>query len=175
VLGAISELSDVELSEVEAAVGSRSFDRGRSYARRNRVAAIEWDATAETLSGSVVGQGALDRTAAPGRDQARPPAWETPLRALIDAPAAQAAGNPLAIEHQPLRAVRPQEAVLDVDLPPIRERAGSAARTRAMSSGCMQRYQRLSSARNSAASRPVHLWMTWDRYGERMRRACDSD
>ena len=58
------ELPDVELAEVEAAVGSSSFKRGRSYARGNRVAAIEWDANAERLSGSVVGQGALYDTAA---------------------------------------------------------------------------------------------------------------
>lgn len=32
-LAAISELSDVELSEVEAAVGTRPFQRGRGYAR----------------------------------------------------------------------------------------------------------------------------------------------
>jgi len=150
VLGAISELSDVELSRVEAAVGSRSFKRGRGYARDNRVAAVEWDPTAETLVGSVVGQGALYRTVAffaedgdgaltfddgecscpvgynckhvaavvmaaldgrapggsvPGRlasrpvaAKTRPAAWETPLRALIDAPAPQAAGSPLAVE-----------------------------------------------------------------------------
>jgi superfamily II DNA or RNA helicase len=58
------ELPDVELAEVEAAVGSSSFKRGRTYARGNRVAAIEWDANAERLSGSVVGQGALYDTAA---------------------------------------------------------------------------------------------------------------
>ncbi len=149
-VGAIAELSDVELSRVEAAVGSRSFKRGRGYARGNRVAAVEWDPTAEALSGSVIGQGALYSTAAffaaeddgalafeegecscpvgynckhvaaivvaaldgqapgglvPGRvasraaaPKSRPSAWETPLRALIDAPAPQAAGNPLAIE-----------------------------------------------------------------------------
>jgi len=150
VLGAMSELSHVELAEVEAAVGSQSFKRGRGYARGNRVAAIEWDPNAETLTGSVVGQGALYSTAAffaadrdgalafddgectcpvgynckhvaaiviaatdragtgrPGRDP-RPPrqvattaqllSWEKPLRALIDAPASQTAGSPLAIE-----------------------------------------------------------------------------
>jgi superfamily II DNA or RNA helicase len=64
VVGAISELDDVELSEVEDAVGSRSFKRGHSYARGDRVAAIEWDPDAETLTGSVVGQGALYTTAA---------------------------------------------------------------------------------------------------------------
>ncbi len=151
-LSAISELSDVELSAVEATIGSRSFKRGRDYARGNRVMAIEWDADSETLTGSVVGQGALYDTAAfftsegggllafddgectcpvgynckhvaaiviaasDGRgadrlrDEQRPPlrvaavaaveprSWEKPLRALIDAPAPRAAGNPLAIE-----------------------------------------------------------------------------
>jgi len=64
VIGAISELSVVELSEVESVVGSQSFKRGRSYARGNRVAAIKWDPDAETLSGSVIGQGALYSTTA---------------------------------------------------------------------------------------------------------------
>ncbi len=64
VLGAISEVDDVELAEVEAAVGSTSFGRGRSYARANRVLKIEWDPDTETLTGSVVGQGALYDTAA---------------------------------------------------------------------------------------------------------------
>jgi superfamily II DNA or RNA helicase len=64
VLGAISELSDVELSTVEATVGPRSFKRGREYARGNRVLAIRWDADSATLTGSVVGQGALYDTAA---------------------------------------------------------------------------------------------------------------
>jgi hypothetical protein len=150
VLCAVSELSDVELSEVEATVGTRSFQRGRSYARANRVVTIEWDPDVNTLTGAVVGQGALYDTAAfftsdgggslgfddgectcpvghnckhvaaivitatdgrgvdRPRGKQRPPLrvataaqprlWEKPLRALIDAPAAQAAGNPLAIE-----------------------------------------------------------------------------
>jgi superfamily II DNA or RNA helicase len=145
----IAELSDVELAEVEAAVGQSSFERGRGYAR-NRVVTIKWDPDAETLMGSVVGQGALYDTAAffaadpdgalafddgectcpvgynckhvaaiviaaidgraagrAVRDRrpvrkvataAQPPAWDKPLRALIDAPAPQAAGKPLAIE-----------------------------------------------------------------------------
>ncbi len=149
VLGAIAELSDVELAEVEAVVGQSSFKRGRGYAR-NRVVAINWDPDADTLMGSVVGQGALYDTAAffaadpdgalafddgectcpigynckhvaaiviaaiDGRGAGRavrdrypvrkvataaqPPSWEKPLRALIDAPAPQTAGNPLAIE-----------------------------------------------------------------------------
>jgi superfamily II DNA or RNA helicase len=150
VLAAITELSDVELAEIEAAVGSTSFKRGRGYARGNRVVAIAWDPSAATLTGSVVGQGALYSTAAffaatsdgalafddgectcpvgynckhvaaiviaavdnrsagrPGKGQrpprqlppkARPRSWEAPLRALVDAPVSQAAGNPLAIE-----------------------------------------------------------------------------
>jgi uncharacterized Zn finger protein len=57
VLCAVSELSDVELSEVEATVGTRSFQRGRSYARANRVVTIEWDPDVNTLTGAVVGQG----------------------------------------------------------------------------------------------------------------------
>lgn len=64
VASAISELCDVELSEIEVAVGSQSFQRGRRYARGNRVVAIEWDSDAERLTGSVVGQGALYSTAA---------------------------------------------------------------------------------------------------------------
>ena len=150
VASATREQCDVELSEVETAVGSRSFDRGRVYARRGRVAKVKWDPDGETLTGSVVGQGALYDTAAffvadrdgtlafedgectcpvgynckhvaaiviaatgngarrPAREQDSlrrvapatpgPGAWEAPLRALIEAPAAHAVGNPLAIE-----------------------------------------------------------------------------
>src|SRR5205823_11198632 len=36
VANAVAELKDIELSEIEAAVGTRSFSRGRSYARGNR-------------------------------------------------------------------------------------------------------------------------------------------
>ena len=61
---AVSELSDVELSEVEAVVGTRTFQLGRSYASNNRVATIEWDPDIKTLTGAVVGQGALYNTAA---------------------------------------------------------------------------------------------------------------
>jgi len=64
VLAAITELSDLELAEIEAAVGSTSFKRGRGYARANRVVAIDWDPSAEALTGSVVGQGALYSTTA---------------------------------------------------------------------------------------------------------------
>jgi uncharacterized Zn finger protein len=64
VLGAISKVDNLELAEVEAAVGSASFGRGRDYARGNRVLKIEWDTDTETLTGSVVGQGALYDTAA---------------------------------------------------------------------------------------------------------------
>jgi superfamily II DNA or RNA helicase len=61
---AIRELGQLELSDLEAAVGSQSFKRGRGYARGNKVAAIEWDSEADTLTGSVVGHGALYSTAA---------------------------------------------------------------------------------------------------------------
>jgi len=148
---AIEELRDVELAEVEAAVGATSYARGRGYAR-HRVLAIEWDAKDETLTGSVAGQGALydtaafftaDRAGALAFDDGqctcpvghnckhvaaiviaatdnrsaggtrrvaraprpvavsatpRPPSWEQPLLALIDVPAPQGAGKPLAIE-----------------------------------------------------------------------------
>ena len=63
-VGAIRELCEFELSEVEAAVGASSFKRGRGYARGNRVVSIQWDPSEEALSGSVVGQGALYRTTA---------------------------------------------------------------------------------------------------------------
>jgi superfamily II DNA or RNA helicase len=144
---ATTERCDFELSEVEAAVGPRAFDRGRAYARRGRVLELDWDPDGQTLTGSVVGQGALYDTQAlfvDGGDgalefedgecscpvgynckhvaaiviaaadsgmterrsrlashvaaRAEPPAWEQLLRALIEAPAAQAVGNPLAIE-----------------------------------------------------------------------------
>ena len=61
---AIRELFDIELSEIEDAVGSRSFARGRSYARAARVLNVAWDADAETLTGTVAGQGAVYDTAA---------------------------------------------------------------------------------------------------------------
>jgi superfamily II DNA or RNA helicase len=145
----IAELSDIELSDVEAAVGPTSFKRARGYAR-GRVVKVRWDAEADSLVGSVVGRGALYDTAAffaaradgalefdegectcpvgynckhvaaiviaatEGRPAGRavpggrpprsaptvppPLSWEQPLRALIDAPAPHASGNPLAIE-----------------------------------------------------------------------------
>ncbi|MHB1809648.1 MAG: DEAD/DEAH box helicase [Solirubrobacteraceae bacterium] len=60
----VSDLDEVELPTVEAAVGARSFQRGSSYARGNRVLRIEWDPGTTTLTGSVVGHGALYETAA---------------------------------------------------------------------------------------------------------------
>jgi superfamily II DNA or RNA helicase len=60
----ITELSDVALIEVEEAVGKTSFQRGRSYARGNRVLELGWDDDERTLTGSVVGQGAMYNTAA---------------------------------------------------------------------------------------------------------------
>jgi len=146
---ALADLPDVELAEVESAVGSTSFKRGRGYAR-GRVLKVAWDPDEEKLMGRVVGQGALYDTAAyfvPGPGGAlafedgectcpvgynckhvaalviaavdgrapglaapaprpvhplqaapKPPSWEQPLRALIDAGAPRRHGNPLAIE-----------------------------------------------------------------------------
>ena len=58
-VGTITELGDVALSEVEHAVGKRSFARGRTYARGDRVLSIAWEPTEQTLTGTVVGQGGL--------------------------------------------------------------------------------------------------------------------
>jgi superfamily II DNA or RNA helicase len=60
---AIEELSAVDLSEVREAVGSRSFGRGRSYERNQRVVAIEWDPRDLTLTGSVAGTALYTTTA----------------------------------------------------------------------------------------------------------------
>jgi superfamily II DNA or RNA helicase len=64
VASASVELSDLELYEVESAVGPRSYDRGRAYARGGRVLRLVWDADAEALTGTVLGQGALYETTA---------------------------------------------------------------------------------------------------------------
>ena len=53
--GAIGELSGIDLSEVKEEVGSRSFGRGRTYARNQRVVAVDWDPNDLTLRGTVVG------------------------------------------------------------------------------------------------------------------------
>ena len=45
-------------------MGTRSFQRGRAFARSRRVRNIAWDADDETLTGSVVGNGGLYETAA---------------------------------------------------------------------------------------------------------------
>ena len=136
--------SQLELSHVEASVGAQSFQRGRAYARRGRVLKLAWAPDGRSLSGAVVGNGALYRTtaffdatrddalefadgecscpvgfnckhvaalvidAAGGRiptpapvslpDVVAPPAWEAPLRALIETREARSAGTPLAIE-----------------------------------------------------------------------------
>ncbi|MDQ3631135.1 MAG: SNF2-related protein, partial [Actinomycetota bacterium] len=65
------ELPVLDLLAVEEAVGHTSFKRGRSYARGNRVLRVVWDAQATTLTGTVVGNGALYTTEAsfaPGPD-----------------------------------------------------------------------------------------------------------
>jgi superfamily II DNA or RNA helicase len=53
--GAIDELSGIDLSEVREEVGSRSYERGRGYARARRVVAVDWDPSDLTLKGSVIG------------------------------------------------------------------------------------------------------------------------
>jgi SNF2-related domain/Helicase conserved C-terminal domain/SWIM zinc finger len=58
-LAASSDVNGFDLSEVEAVVGTRSFQRGRAFARSGRVREIAWDADDETLTGSVVGNGGL--------------------------------------------------------------------------------------------------------------------
>ncbi|MGH2877988.1 MAG: SNF2-related protein [Solirubrobacteraceae bacterium] len=63
-LATAGAIDEIELSEVEAVVGARSFQRGGSYARGNRVLRIQWDADTATLTGSVVGKGALYDTVA---------------------------------------------------------------------------------------------------------------
>jgi superfamily II DNA or RNA helicase len=60
---AIGELSGVDLSQIRQAVGSRSFGRGRGYARGRQVLAIEWDPSDLTLAGAVVGTAAYATTA----------------------------------------------------------------------------------------------------------------
>ncbi len=144
---AVIEQHAIKLSEVKAAVGSRAFQRGRAYARGDRVLAVDWDPESDALTGVVVGNGAVYDTvvyfaigedgtlvfgdgdcscpvgynckhvaavaiavadvglAPPGAggQQSRAsapqaPSWEQPLRALIEAPALSATGNPLAFE-----------------------------------------------------------------------------
>ena len=58
------ELREVDLSEVEDAVGSRSFQRGRAFARGGRVAVVEWGPEDTTLTGTVAGNGGLYDAAA---------------------------------------------------------------------------------------------------------------
>lgn len=62
--GAVADLSGVQLSTIEAAVGSTSFTRGRGYANSNRVLTLEWDPEIDTLLGTVVGHGGLYDTPA---------------------------------------------------------------------------------------------------------------
>jgi len=52
---AIEELGGIDLAEVRAAVGARSWDRGRGYARNGRVMSVEWDEDEWALSALVVG------------------------------------------------------------------------------------------------------------------------
>jgi len=143
---AAAELREIDLAEVRAEVGSRSWDRGRGYAREGRVMSVVWDEEEWALSALVVGTELYTATAyfvddgdrlafeegdctcpvrvnckhvaalaivaanggevigsaqrqgegSPAGDEAT--AWEQPLQALIDAAAAPAGEQPLAIE-----------------------------------------------------------------------------
>ena len=160
VLAVVGELGDVDLSVVEATVGSRSFARGCGYARgkqgargrvgrghedvdrlggrqrralrhgrvlhfrRRRAAGVRRRrvhlpgrlqlqacrrdrdrrerrarrrSAARRVAGGAPGGGGASYDAG-AESEPEPSSWERPLRALIDAPAAQAAGSPLAIE-----------------------------------------------------------------------------
>ena len=55
VRGAVDELTRIDLAEVREEVGSRSYERGRAYARARRVVAVDWDPEELTLKGTVVG------------------------------------------------------------------------------------------------------------------------
>jgi superfamily II DNA or RNA helicase len=139
--GPSDKRSEIDLTSVEERVGSRSFGRGRGYARGGRVMKVKWDPDGLTLSGAVVGSALYSTTAyfvdfagslvledgdctcpvgynckhvaaiaIVGADGPRRagladptatvdgPAWERPLRALIDDPAAATGERPLAIE-----------------------------------------------------------------------------
>lgn len=60
----MTDLRNIKPWEIEAAVGTRSFDRGRAYAKKGRVLRVEWDPNTRALSGSVVGTGAVYATTA---------------------------------------------------------------------------------------------------------------
>ncbi|MGH9223539.1 MAG: SWIM zinc finger family protein, partial [Acidimicrobiales bacterium] len=64
VASTMADIRDIELGEIEAAVGPRSFERGRTYASRGRVLKVDWDPHTESLTGSVIGQGARYTTTA---------------------------------------------------------------------------------------------------------------
>ncbi len=50
-------LPGVDIADLEAEIGSASFDRGLRYARNNRVVAMQWDDTQNVLFGQVIGSG----------------------------------------------------------------------------------------------------------------------
>ncbi len=58
------ELGKIDLGEIEAVVGERSFERGLAYAREGRVVKLEWNPHTQALTGSVIGHGAVYATAA---------------------------------------------------------------------------------------------------------------
>jgi superfamily II DNA or RNA helicase len=68
----IDELSEIHLSEVKNAIGSRSFGRGQGYARGGRVLSVAWDAGALKLTGKVVGTALYTASAHFGAAGGRP-------------------------------------------------------------------------------------------------------
>jgi superfamily II DNA or RNA helicase len=64
VLATVAELSDLEISGLEARFSATALKRGAGYARGNRVLSLAWDEAERVLSARVVGHGALYETAA---------------------------------------------------------------------------------------------------------------
>jgi len=60
----MSDFQFFDLTDIEMAVGSKSFERGRTYARQGRVMSFEWDSYTAALDGSVLGQRQLYATTA---------------------------------------------------------------------------------------------------------------
>ncbi len=60
----VAELSDLEISGLEARFSATAFKRGAGYARGNRVLSPAWDEAERVLSARVVGHGGLYETVA---------------------------------------------------------------------------------------------------------------
>ena len=57
-------LVDIDAADLESEVGSTTYDRGRTYAKRGAVLNVLWDPAAHMLHGKVVGNGAIYSTSA---------------------------------------------------------------------------------------------------------------